>query len=456
MDLSSNHDALGLLTDLYELTMLQAYWHEGMNDTATFSLFYREMPAQRNIMLACGQEYAARQVSQLHFPSRQVNRLKTLDLFQGDFLQWLQDFRFSGDIHCLPEGTPVFPQEPLLEITAPLMEAQLLESLLMNYVHLETVLASKAVRMVLAADGRPVVDFGMRRMHGSDAALRGVRAYRAAGLAGTSNVLGGLQHGLPLRGTMAHSYIQAHDDELDAFRAYARLYPGTTLLVDTYDSRAGVEKVIRLVRDERLDVGAIRLDSGDLSQQAKDARRQLDNAGLHQIRILVSGGLDEYRIAALLADGAPIDGFGVGTSMGASSDAPTLDLAYKLTDYAGRPRLKNSPGKQLYPGRKQVWRQRDDQGHYQQDRITARDEYSDGEPLLQPVIRGGEPCREAPDLSVTQKNVARHLNMLPKTLLSLYPAQSSYPVEFSQRLKALRETKLKALEGSSQNSGTQA
>jgi nicotinate phosphoribosyltransferase len=447
MDLSSNNDALGLLTDLYELTMLQAYWHEGMNDTATFSLFYREMPAQRNVILACGQEYAARLVSQLHFPSRQVNRLKALELFEDGFLQWLQDFRFSGDIHCLPEGTPVFPQEPLLEITAPLMEAQLLESLLMNVVHLETVLASKALRMVLAADGRPVVDFGMRRMHGSDAALRGVRAYRAAGLAGTSNVLGGLQHGLPLRGTMAHSYIQAHDSEMVALRTYARLYPGTTLLVDTYDSRAGVEKVIRLVRDEGLDVGAIRLDSGDLSQQAKDARRQLDAAGLQPIRILVSGGLDEYRVAGLLADGAPIDGFGVGTSMGASSDAPTLDLAYKLTDYADHPRLKNSPGKQLYPGRKQVWRQTDGQGHYQQDRITAREEPADGEPLLQPVIRDGEPCRDAPDLSIPRDNVARHLEKLPNVLLSLDPAQSGYPVAFSERLHTLRETVLRELEG---------
>ena len=447
MDLTSNNTALGLLTDLYELTMLQAYWHEGMNDTATFSLFYREMPAQRNVILACGQEYAARLVSQLHFPSRQVNRLKALELFEDGFLQWLQDFRFSGDIHCLPEGTPVFPQEPLLEITAPLMEAQLLESLLMNVVHLETVLASKALRMVLAADGRPVVDFGMRRMHGSDAALRGVRAYRAAGLAGTSNVLGGLQHGLPLRGTMAHSYIQAHDSEMVALRTYARLYPGTTLLVDTYDSRAGVEKVIRLVRDEGLDVGAIRLDSGDLSQQAKDARRQLDAAGLQPIRILVSGGLDEYRIAGLLADGAPIDGFGVGTSMGASSDAPTLDLAYKLTDYADHPRLKNSPGKQLYPGRKQVWRQTDGQGHYQQDRITAREEPADGEPLLQPVIRDGEPCRDAPDLSITRDNVARHLEKLPNVLLSLDPAQSGYPVVFSERLHTLRETVLRELEG---------
>ena len=444
MDIASNNDALGLLTDLYELTMLQAYWHEGMNETATFSLFFREMPLQRNFMLACGQEYAARLVRQLHFPAEQVDRLKALDLFQDGFLEWLQDFHFQGDIHCLPEGTPVFPHEPIMEITAPLMEAQLLESLLMNLVHLETVLASKAVRMVLAAGDRPVVDFGMRRMHGSDAALRGVRAYRAAGLAGTSNVLGGLQHDLPLRGTMAHAYIQAHDDELAAFRAYSRLYPGTTLLVDTYDSRGGVDKVIRLARDEGLDIGAIRLDSGNLAKQALDARRQLDAAGLETIRILVSGGLDEYRISRLLAEGAPIDGFGVGTSMGAASDAPTLDLAYKLTEYAGRPRLKNSPGKQLFPGLKQVWRQRDAQGRYQQDRITARDEQGEGQPLLQPVIRAGAPCREAPDLSVTRRQVATHLEKLPESLLSLTPSEC-YPVQFSERLKALRESVLQEL-----------
>ena len=362
MDISSDNDALGLLTDLYELTMLQAYWREGMNDTATFSLFFREMPAQRNVMLACGQEYAARLASQLHFPARQVNRLKQLDLFENDFLQWLQGFRFHGDIHCLPEGTPVFPQEPLLEITAPLMEAQLLESLLMNYVHLETVLASKAVRMVVAAGGRPVVDFGMRRMHGLESAWRGVRAYRVAGIAGTSNVLGGLSFDLPVRGTMAHSYIQSHDDETEALRRYARDYPGTTLLVDTYDTLRGVDRVIALVRDEGLDVGAVRIDSGDLGELAGEARRKLDAAGLQRVRIVVSGGLDEHRIQTLVQAGAPIDGFGVGTEMGSVADAPSLDFAYKLTEYQGRPRLKTSPGKPLYPSAKQVWRFSDGDG----------------------------------------------------------------------------------------------
>ncbi|MED5390013.1 MAG: nicotinate phosphoribosyltransferase [Pseudomonadota bacterium] len=440
-----DNESLGLLTDLYELTMLQAYWRESMNDTATFSLFFREMPPQRNIILACGQEYAAALIRQLRFPARQIDCLRSLELFQEDFLQWLQAFRFRGDVHCLAEGSLVFPHEPILEITAPLMEAQLLESLVMNRIHLETVLASKAVRMVIAARGRPVVDFGMRRMHGSDAALRGVRAYQAAGIAGTSNVLGGLRYGLPLRGTMAHSYIQAHNDEEEAFRAYARLYPGTTLLVDTYDSREGLKKVIRLVLEEGLEVGAIRLDSGDLARQAMEARQQLDQAGLAHIRILVSGGLDEYQIHRLLAAGAPIDGVGVGTSMGAASDAPTLDLAYKLVEYAGRPRLKNSPGKQLYPGRKQVWRDVDRQGHYQQDSITGRDEQATGEPLLKTVIEAGAPCGNAPDGNNVREHVARQLDRLPPALRSLETAHDAYPVCVSDTLKHLRQAVLQTM-----------
>ncbi|MDX1804787.1 MAG: nicotinate phosphoribosyltransferase [Alcanivorax sp.] len=436
-------DELGLFTDLYELTMLQAYWREGMNESATFSLFFRYLPVGRNLMLACGQESVARLVAGLRFSARQLERLKALELFHDDFLRWLQGFQFSGDIFCLPEGTPVFPQEPLLEITAPLMEAQLLESLVMNFVHLETVLASKAVRMVLAADGRPVVDFGLRRMHGSDAALRGVRAYRVAGLAGTSNVLGSLRHGLPVSGTMAHSYIQAHDSEMAAMRAYARFYPGSTLLVDTYDSRAAIDKVIRLVRDEGLRVGGIRLDSGDLAQEARAARRQLDSAGLNDIRILVSGGLDEYQIEMLVDSEAPIDGFGVGTAMGAAGDAPTLDLAYKLTDYDGRPRLKNSPGKRLHPGRKQVWRQQDRQGRYQCDHITARDESADGEPLLRQVVEHGRLCQAEPELEACRRRVDDAMQRLPSRLLSLAPAQREYPVVFSAQLQALRDAVLK-------------
>ena len=259
---------LALLTDLYELTMAQAYWRDDHRGEAVFSLFFRKLPAGRRFAVACGQEYAAHLIRGLRFYPEQIERLRQLELFEDAFLRWLADFRFEGEVRALPEGSVVFPNEPLLEVRAPVIQGQLLESLLMNYVNLETLLASKAARMVLAADGVPVVDFGMRRMHGLEAAWRGVRAYRVAGIAGTSNVLGGLSFDLPVRGTMAHSYIQSHDDETEALRRYARDYPGTTLLVDTYDTLRGVDRVIALVRDEGLDVGAVRIDSGDLGELA--------------------------------------------------------------------------------------------------------------------------------------------------------------------------------------------
>lgn len=430
---------LGLLTDLYELTMARAYQAEGMHEQAVFSLFFRELPGERNFMLACGQEQAAELVTALRFPRAQVDRLAELDLFDDTFLRWLEDFRFSGEIHAMPEGTPVFPGEPLLEVRAPIAEAQLLETFLMNFIHLETQLASKAVRMVTAAGERPVVDFGMRRMHGMEASLRAVRAYRVAGIAGTSNVLGSLIHGLPARGTQAHSYIQAHADETEAMRSYARLYPGTTLLVDTYETLAAVDKIIGLVRDEGLDVGGIRLDSGDLDALSREARRRLDDAGLNQVKILASGGLDEWKIRDLVAAGAPVDGFGVGTEMGAVTDAPALDFAYKLTEYGGEGRLKNAPGKAIYPGRKQVWRFTDGSGRCTHDEITLRDEGRNGVPLLRPVVSKGSPVLPAPEPEGTRARVRENLASLPPELLSMDRAGEPYPVSFSPELERLRE-----------------
>lgn len=430
---------LGLLTDLYELTMARAYHAEGMNDQAVFSLFFRELPGQRNFMLACGQEQAAELVTALRFPRAQLERLTQLDLFDESFLRWLEGFRFSGDIHAMPEGTPVFPYEPLVEVRAPIAEAQLLETFLMNFIHLETQLASKAARMVVAAGDRPVVDFGMRRMHGMEASLRAVRAYHVAGIAGTSNVLGSLIHGLPARGTQAHSYIQAHADETEALRSYARLYPGTTLLVDTYDTLAAVDKVIELVRDEGLDVGGIRLDSGDLDSLARQARQRLDHAGLDQVRIIVSGGLDEWKIRDLVAAGAPVDGFGVGTEMGAVTDAPAVDFAYKLTEYSGEGRLKNAPGKALHPGRKQVWRFSDGGGRCTHDEITQRDEGRDGVPLLRPVVSSGSPVLPAPEPEGVRARVRESLASLPPALLAMDRAAEPYPVSVSAELTYLRE-----------------
>lgn len=432
---------LALLTDLYQLTMLQAYWKEAMTERATFSLFFRKMPSARRFMLACGQQHAAALICRVRFTPAVLKRLAATKRFDRDFLDWLAEWRFSGDVWTLPEGTPVFPNEPLLEVDAPIAEAQLIESLVMNLVQLETVLASKAVRLVMAARGRPVIDFGMRRMHGVDAAVRGVRAYRTAGLAGTSNVLGGLRHDLSLSGTMAHSYILAHDSETEAFRAFARHFPGTTLLVDTHDTLAGVRQVIDLLREEPdLRVDAIRLDSGDLGELARRSRTLLDEAGHERIGIVASSGLDEHKIATLLEEGAPIDAFGVGTQMGASADSPVVDLSYKLVEYAGIPRVKHSTGKVNLPGRKQLFRRQDEHGSYIGDVIARRDEtIADAEPLLVPLVRDGKvDAAHMADADRARERVPGVLALLPARLRRLEPRaddEEDYPVELSQALQ---------------------
>lgn len=437
-------DDLPLMVDLYELAMAQAYWESGMDQDATFSLFFRKRPDHRNIVLACGQQYVCEVIRQLRFSDGHLERLRSLDMFRDDFLEWLGNFRFSGDVHALPEGTPVFPQEPLLEVHAPVAEAQILESLVMNYVHLETVLASKALRLVMAADGRPVVDFGMRRMHGLDSAYRGIRAYRVAGLAGTSNVVAGQDFGLPVRGTMAHSFVQAHDEEMDAFRTYARLYPDTVLLVDTYDTVAAVRRITEWLREDKdARISAIRLDSGDLAQLARDCRKVLDEAGFEDIKILASSGLDEYSIEQIVAEDAPIDGFGVGTAIGSAKDSPNLELAYKLTEYAGQPRMKNSPGKQSYPGAKQVYRQTGDQGRVSGDVIAHRDEKADGCPLLVQTLRDGELVEGAiASLDDTCDYAREAVRRLPDQLRSLHE-DADFPVTISDRLKQIQEDTLK-------------
>lgn len=435
-------DDLSLLVDLYELAMAQAYWSEAMNDTAVFSLFFRELPAGRNFVLACAQQSVARVIERLAFTDEHIESLESLNRFQPGFLEWLRNFRFSGSVHAVDEGTPLFPQEPLLEIEGPIAEVQLLESLVMNYVHLESVLASKAVRVRFAAGEKAVVDFGMRRTHGVDAAYRGVRAYRLAGLAGTSNVLAGLDFNMPVSGTMAHSFVQACESEMDAFKTYARLYPGTTLLVDTYDTLQAVRAITKwLKEDTDVHIGGIRLDSGDLGAEAFECRRLLDEAGFTDVKIMASGGLDEYKIADLVGSGAPIDGFGVGTAIASSKDEPALELAFKLTEYAGLPRMKNSPGKQSFPGRKQIFRQLGADGRIMQDIVAGRDEVHDGEPLLKPVMRQGRIIEGAiPPLDDQVEAAAKNIDALGEGFLSLEPVTES-PVVISDFLKTLqRET----------------
>ncbi|WP_166263562.1 nicotinate phosphoribosyltransferase [Marinobacter caseinilyticus] len=435
-----------LMVDLYELAMAQAYWKTDMNEQATFSLFFRNLPDHRNIILACGQQTLCQLITELRFTREQIRTLERLGMFEQKFLDWLANFRFSGDIWTLPEGTPVFPQEPLLEMQAPVAEAQILESLAMNYVHLETVIASKALRLVLVADGKPIVDFGMRRMHGLDAAYRGTRAYRIAGIAGTSNVQAGVDFEMPVRGTMAHSFIQAHDNEMDAFKAYASLYPETVLLVDTYDTIAAVKKIIAWLKaSPNISIGAIRLDSGDMAELARACRKLFDAAGYTKIRILASSGLDEYSIQKLVRDNVPIDGFGVGTAIGSAKDSPSLELAYKLTEYAGKPRMKNSPGKQSWPAPKQVFRQSGSDGRYTGDMLAGRNERQEGEPLLIPTLRNGElvdsAIRPLADICAYSRDaVAR----MPHELRAI-DSDVEYPVTISDELKTIQKQTLEAI-----------
>jgi nicotinate phosphoribosyltransferase len=440
-DQGSRNNGLALFTDLYEFTMLQAYVEEGMTEQAVFTLFVRRLPPRRNFLLACGVDSVLDFLETIRFSEEDLTYLKSLGLFSDRFLGWLRDFRFTGEVHAVPEGTPVFSNEPLLEVVAPMPEAQLIETFVMNQVHVQTVQASKAQRVVTAAKGRPVVDFGARRMHGIDAALKSARAFWIAGVASTSNVLAGKLYGVPVAGTMAHSYIQAHENERAAFRAFAQVFPETVLLVDTYDTLAGVQKVIDLAKTlgEDFKVKAVRLDSGDLLTLSKEARRMLDEAGLGNVEIFASGGLSEDVITTLLSANAPIDGFGVGTSMGVSSDAPDLDIAYKLSEYAGKGRLKLSTGKPILPGRKQVFRIEKD-GQDVRDVIACADEDPVGRPLLVPMMRNGKRLPEGTvDLTTARQYAQEQIARLPERVRAITPADPPYPVEVSQTLADLQQ-----------------
>ena len=432
---------LELFTDLYELTMLQAYLEEGMTDEAVFSLFVRRLPPRRNFLLACGLDTVLKYLESLSFGDRALAYLASLSKFSDHFLSWLRDFRFTGDVYAVLEGTPVFANEPLLEIVAPLPQAQLVETLVMNQIHVQTLLATKAQRVVTAAGDRPVIDFGARRIHGIDAAIKGARAFYIGGVAATSNVLAGKQFGIPVTGTMAHSYIQAHQDEAAAFRKFARLYPDTVLLVDTYDTLAGVSKVIALAKTlgEDFQVKAVRLDSGNLLALSKETRRLLDRAGLSRVEIFASGGLDEERIAQLISANAPIDGFGVGSSMGVSDDAPVLDIAYKLCEYAGQGRLKLSTGKPVLPGRKQVFRMMEKDRDVS-DVIARADEDLPGRALLVPVMRNGKRLKTGcVNLKSAREYAQQQIARLPDRVCAITQAKSPYPVEVSQELSRFQQ-----------------
>lgn len=436
-----------LFTDLYELTMAQAYQAEHMEEAAVFELAFRTMPRNRNYVVAAGFDDVVGFLAGLEFLPGDLEYLRSRKEFTEEFLRRLECLRFTGDVYAVPEGAIVFPNEPMLQVIAPVMEAQLVETYLLNQVHLQSVAATKAARVVDVAGGRAVVDFGSRRAHGTDAALKVARAIYLAGAAGTSNVLAGKMYGIPLFGTMAHSYIQAHDDEAAAFEAFAALYPETTLLVDTYDTLAGVRKVIDLSRKlaSQFSVRAVRLDSGDLGRLAVETRKLLDDAGLQNVGIFASSGLDEYEIRRLVHSGAPINAFGVGTKLVVSADAPELDMAYKLVEYAGTGRLKLSTNKLLYPGRKQVFRQVEE-GILARDVIGRFDERLPGEPLLRPLMKQGRAVARV-DLSESRSRLQSELERLPPPVRGLDPAPAPYPVHYSERLQADLEAIRQRLRG---------
>jgi nicotinate phosphoribosyltransferase len=436
-----------LLTDLYQLTMAQAYVRQEMLAPAVFELFVRQLPPQRNYLVACGLEDVLDYLEDLRFSGEDLDYLASIGRFQAEFLEYLGGLRFTGDVRAMPEGTVFFAGEPVLEVVAPLPEAQLVETFILNQVHYQTLVASKAARVVTAAAGQTVVDFGLRRYPGVDAGLKAARAAYVAGVDSTSNVLAGKRYGIPVAGTMAHSYVLAHTDELAAFRAFAAVYPETTLLVDTFDTLDGVRQVIRLARELGPDfkVRAIRLDSGDLAALAHDARKLLYEAGLASVEIFASGDLDEHRIAALVAADAPVSGFGVGTRMGTSADAPFLNCAYKLVEYAGRPCMKLSAAKMTLPGRKQVFRHLDG-GRIGGDVVGLHDEHRDGRALLSPVMRAGRRLPgSSPGLAEVRRYCHDELSALPPEVLALEPADPPYPVDLSLPLKAERDHLLRLM-----------
>jgi nicotinate phosphoribosyltransferase len=430
-----------LLTDLYQLTMLQAYFARGMLDTAVFELFVRKLPANRNFMMAAGLEQALQFLEGLRFRGDELEWIEESGLFHPDFAERLRDLRFTGDVHAMPEGTVFFPDEPILRVTAPMPEAQLVESRLINLVHFETTVATKAARCVLAAPGKLLVDFGLRRAHGAEAGLLAARSSWLAGFSGTATVLARPMFGVPVFGTMAHSFVQAHDDETRAFAGFAAACPESTVfLIDTYDTVAAARKVAALapkLEREGIAVKGVRLDSGDLADLSRRVRRILDEAGLARSTIFASGNLDEYRLRELLAAGAPIDGFGIGTSLVTSSDAPFLDAVYKLQEYAGKPRRKRSAGKATWPGRKQVYRHYDRDGRLEHDVVTLESDRQVGAPLLGPVMLGGRRVSPPAAPGELRAHAAAQLALLPPQLRRLESAAQAYRVDIAPALREL-------------------
>jgi len=442
---------MGMMTDFYELTMCASYFENKSNEVASFDLFIRKLPPNRSYFIFAGLEQVLLFLENVKFGQDQIDYLRTKGL-KEDFLAYLKNFKFTGDVWSVPEGTIVFPDEPLIRVNAPIIEAQLVETFILNTVNLQTMITTKASRVVLAARGKPVIEFGLRRTQGTDAGMKAARCSYVAGASGTSNVLAGMMHGIPVFGTMAHSYVMSFDHEIDAFRTFAKTFPGnSTLLIDTYDDLEGAENAATValeLQKERQKLSGVRLDSGDLVALSIKVRHILDAHGLQYVKIFASGDLDEYAIEDLIKRGAKIDAFGVGTRMSTSYDRPYVDVVYKLSGKVERgvfvPTMKLSKGKITLPEKKQIFRKRNNKGRYVKDVIGLENEKVKGTPLLVKVMEKGCMTHDAPKLEQIRRVTMENLLQLPDKYKKLTGA-SLYPVELSSSLRKIKNQLVKQL-----------
>jgi nicotinate phosphoribosyltransferase len=430
-----------LFTDLYELTMAAAYFDHGIDSTATFSLFIRDSK-ERNFFVAAGLEDVLNELESLHFSADDIQYLKETGLFPDDFISYLKKLHFSGDIYAMAEGTFFFPNEPVLEVTAPVIEAQILETFLLNTIGFQTMIATKAARCIHAAAGRPLIDFSLRRTQGQDAGLKVARSTHITGFTATSNVLAGKIYGIPISGTMAHSFISVFDSEEDAFTAYADTFPGNCVfLIDTYDTLEGARHAVNVAKEMKkrgTSLKGIRLDSGDMADLSQKVRKIFDDAGLADVKIFASSGFDEFKIFDIIAEGGKIDAFGVGTKVGVSADAPYLDVVYKLVRFKDRDIRKLSPGKITLSGEKQVFRKTDKDGHFLEDIIGMRDERIEGGGhLLKKVMDNGKSLLPPVSLQDIQGCFKNNFSSLDEKYKSIRDSDP-YPVKLSRRLAALQ------------------
>ncbi|MBI9082192.1 MAG: nicotinate phosphoribosyltransferase [Desulfobacterales bacterium] len=440
--MEARHRVGALFTDLYELTMAAGYWAHGLYDRATFSVFIRGGGTRRDYFVAVGLEDVVTELEAFSFLPEEIAFLETTGRFSSGFLDYLGGLRFTGDMVAMAEGTVFFADEPILEITAPLIEAQILETFILNTLGFQTMIATKAARCIKAAGGRPLIDFSLRRTQGTDAGMKVARSTWIAGFDATSNVLAGKQYGLPLSGTMAHSFVTAFDTEMEAFSAYAQTFPeSTVLLIDTYDVIQGARNAVTVAQALRNGGNAlvgVRLDSGDMASQSINVRRILDQGGFPEVKIFASSGFDEFKIADVIDRGARIDAFGVGTKVGVSSDAPFLNIVYKLVRYAGRNVRKTSPGKATLGGEKQVFRQLDKGGAFVGDIVGTRHEHHEGaESMLTPVMVNGSPVGARPRLSEIRARFQTQISMLGHEHARL-DGPVRYPIRISEGLNAVQ------------------